>query len=134
MKNVLKDFVRQIDAINTITGGTVATMVNVKKKTDKLVIQVNAPSVNSDSFNIYVHGNQLVVYTTLNDTPLTLDEDGEEQSSRHTTPIFNRTFSLPPAVDKDQIDAVFERGQLKILLPFGADNDVPAKRIDIREY
>jgi HSP20 family protein len=132
MKNVLKDFVRQIDTINTITGGTVATMVNVKKKADKLVIQVNAPSVNSDSFNIYVHGNQLVVYTTLNETPKIFD--GEEESSAHTAPIFNRTFSLPPTVDKDQIDAVFEHGQLKILLPFGADNDVPAKRIDIREY
>lgn len=132
MKNVLKDFVHQIDAINTITGGTVATMVNLKKGTDKLIIQVNAPSVNSDSFNIYVHGNQLVVYTTLNDVSAVAGED--EQSARHMAPIFNRTFSIPPAVDKDQIDAVFERGQLKILLPFGASNDVPAKRIDIREY
>ena len=132
MKNVLKDFVHQIDAINTITGGTVATMVNVKKSNDRLVIQVNAPSVNSDSFNIYVHGNQLVVYTTLNDVSAVSDED--EQSSRHMAPLFNRTFSIPPAVDKEQIDAVFERGQLKILLPFGASDNVPAKRIDIREY
>lgn len=132
MKNALKDFVHQIDAINTITGGTVATMVNLKKGTDKLVIQVNAPSVNSDSFNIYVHGNQLVVYTTLNDVSTIADED--EQSSRHMAPIFNRTFSIPPTVDKDQIDAVFEHGQLKILLPFGESDDVPAKRIDIREY
>ncbi len=132
MKNVLKDFVHQIDAINTITGGTVATMVNLKKSADKLIIQVNAPSVNSESFNIYVHGNQLVVYTTLNDVTAVADED--EQSSRHMAPIFNRTFSIPPAVDKDQIDAVFEHGQLKILLPFGAGNNVPAKRIDIREY
>ncbi len=132
MKNVLKDFVHQIDVINTITGGTVATLVNVKKGSDKLIIQVNAPSVNSDSFNIYVHGNQLVVYTTLNDVTAVADDD--EQSSRHMAPIFNRTFSIPPAVDKDQIDAVFERGQLKILLPFGASDDVPAKRIDIREY
>ena len=132
MKNVLKDFVHQIDAINTITGGTVATLVDVKKSADQLVIQVNAPSVNSESFNIYVHGNTLVVYTVLNDVSAVAGED--EQSSRHMAPLFNRTFSIPPAVDKDQIDAVFERGQLKILLPFGASNNVPAKRIDIREY
>lgn len=132
MKNILKDFVYQIDAINTITGGSAATMVNIKKGSDKLVIQVNAPSVSSDSFNIYVHGNQLVVYTTLNDVDGVADE--EEQSSRHMTPLFNRTFNIPATVDKDQIDAIFEDGRLKILLPYGASEDMPAKRIDIREY
>ena len=132
MKNVLKDFVHQIDAINTITGGTVATRVNVKKGSDKLIIQVDAPSINSDSFNIYVHGNQLVVYTTLSDLNEVADE--EAQSSRHMAPLFNRTFSIPATVDKEQIDAVFEDGRLKILLPYGANEDMPAKRIDIREY
>lgn len=132
MKNILKDFVHQIDTINTITGGSAATMVNIQKGDDKLVIQVNAPSVSSDSFNIYVHGNQLVVYTTLNDLNEVADE--EEQSSRHMTPLFNRTFNIPATVDKDQIDAVFEDGRLKILLPYGANEDMPAKRIDIREY
>ena len=132
MKNVLKDFVHQIDAINTISGGMTATRVNIKKDTDKLVIDVNAPSVSSDSFNIYVHGNQLVVYTTLNDVGLMANED--EQSSRHMAPIFNRIFNIPPMVDKEQIDAVFEHGKLSILLPYGTNESTPAKRIDIREY
>lgn len=132
MKNVLKDFVHQINAINTIAGGTTATMVNISKSADRLVIQVNAPSISSNSFNIYVHGNQLVVYTTLNDLHDAASED--EQSSRHMVPIFNRTFNIPATIDKDQIDAVFERGKLKIMLPYGASEDVPAKRIDIREY
>lgn len=132
MKNVLKDFVHQIDAINTISGGTSATRVNVRKDSDKLVINVNAPSVSSDSFNIYVHGNQLVVYTTLNDLHAAADDD--EQSSRHMAPIFNRIFNIPPMVDKEQIDAVFEHGKLSILLPYGASESTPAKRIDIREY
>ena len=132
MKNVLKDFVHQIDAINTIAGGTCATLVDIKKGTDKLIIQVNAPSVSSDSFNIYVHGNQLVVYTTLNDLDEIANED--KQSSRHMAPMFNRIFNIPATVDKEQIDAVFEHGQLKIMLPYGANQDMPAKRIDIREY
>ena len=132
MKNVLKDFVHQIDAINTISGGTTATRVNLEKGTDKLVINVNAPSVSSDSFNIYVHGNQLVVYTTLNDLDTFSEED--QQSSRHMTPMFNRIFNIPPMVDKDQIDAVFEHGKLSISLPYGANQNTPAKRIDIREY
>ncbi len=132
MKNVLKDYVHQIDAINTISGGASATRVNMKKEEGQLVISVVAPSVSSESFNIYVHGNKLVVYTTLNDLDSTALED--EQSSRQMAPIFNRIFNIPATVDKDQIDAVFEEGRLSIMLPFGADQEMPAKRIDIREY
>ena len=132
MKNALRNFVHQIDAINTISGGTVATKVNVKKANDHVVIQVNAPSINSDSFNIYVHGDQLVVYTTLSDVDEVAHE--ETHSSRHMAPLFNRTFNIPTTVDKEQIDAVFEDGRLRIMLPFGANEDTPAKRIDIREY
>ena len=132
MKNVLKDFVHQIDAINTISGGASATRVNIQKEEGQLVINVVAPSVSSNSFNIYVHGNQLVVYTTLND--LNSNAREEEQSSRQMAPIFNRMFNIPAMVDKDQIDAVFEDGRLRIILPFGANQEMPAKRIDIREY
>ena len=67
MKNVLRDFVHQIDTMNTISGGVAATAVNIDKNTDNITIRINAPSMSSDSFNIYLQGNQLVVYSVLND-------------------------------------------------------------------
>lgn len=132
MKNTLKDFVHQLDTMNTIGGGTTATMVNVKKKSDKVVIEVIAPTVHSDSFNIFVRGNQLIVYTVLNgDMP---GQDDTEQSARHMVPMFNRVFEIPSFVDREQIDAIYEDGRLRVILPFNGGEPEEVKRIDIREY
>ena len=132
MKNILKDFVHQIDTMNTIGGGTTATLVQVKKESDKLVIEVNAPTVHSESFNIYLRGNQLIVYTVLNDASMMVDDT--EQSARHMIPMFNRVFELPLSVDREQIDAIYENGRLRVILPFNEGETEEVKRIDIREY
>jgi len=132
MKNMLKDFVHQIDTMNTVGGGTTTTRVNIKKEVDRAIIEVSAPSVHSDSFNIYLRGNQLIVYTILNDAA-TMEEQ-QNLSARHTVPMFNRVFDLPPHVDREQIDAIFEDGYLRVILPFNEGEPEVVKRIDIREY
>ncbi|MEM9671111.1 MAG: Hsp20/alpha crystallin family protein [Cyclobacteriaceae bacterium] len=131
MKNILKDFIHQIDTINTISGGTTTTRVNLKKETDRLVIEVSAPTVHSDSFNIYLRGNQLIVYTVLNDINFI---DGSDQAARHMVPMFNRVFDIPPYVDRELIDAVYENGYLRVILPYNGSETEDVKRIDIREY
>ena len=132
MNNILKDFGPQIDLMNTMSGGTVATAVDIKKLEDRLEIHIKAPSVKSDSFNIFLRGNHLTIYTILNDMTMELGE--EEKSSRHLMPLFNRTFDLPASVDRDQIEAVYDDGHLIVVLPFGEGSMEPVKRIDIREY
>lgn len=132
MKNILKDFIHQIDTMNTIGGGTTATRVHVKKESDRMVIEVSAPSVHSDSFNIYLRGNQLIVYTILNDTNLLGDD--LNQAARHMVPMFNRIFDIPLYVDREQIDAVYENGYLRVILPYNEGETEQVKRIDIREY
>ncbi len=132
MKNMLKDFVHQIDTMNTVGGGTTATRVNIAKEVDRLIIEVSAPTVHSDSFNIYLRGNQLIVYTVLNDAEMM--EERENSAARHTVPMFNRMFDVPPHVDREQIDAVFEDGYLRVILPFKEGESAEVKRIDIREY
>ncbi|MGB3585842.1 MAG: Hsp20 family protein [Tunicatimonas sp.] len=129
---MLKNFVHQIDTMNTVGGGTTATRVDVLKEVDRLVIEVNAPTVHSDSFNIYLRGNQLIVYTVLNDTEAM--GELENRAARHTTPMFNRMFDVPPHVDREQIDAIFEDGYLRVILPFSEGESAEVKRIDIREY
>ena len=132
MKNILKDFIHQIDTMNTIGGGTTATQVHVKKEVDKMVIEVSAPTVHSDSFNIYLRGDQLIIYSVLNDTAI-MDEQANF-TARHTVPMFNRIFDIPPHVDREQIDAVYENGYLRVILPFNEGETESIKRIDIREY
>ncbi|MEM8965871.1 MAG: Hsp20 family protein [Bacteroidota bacterium] len=132
MENILKDFILQIDTMNTIGGGTTATQVSVKKEVDRVIIEVNAPTVDSESFNIYLRGNQLIVYTILNGFSAINEE--LDRAARHTVPMFNRVFDVPPYVDREQIDAIFENGHLRVILPFNEGETEDVKRIDIREY
>ncbi|MEK6476821.1 Hsp20 family protein [Catalinimonas sp. 4WD22] len=133
MKNVLKDFVHQFEAMNTIGGGTAAASVNVDKQKDHLTIVISAPSVSSDSFNIFLSGNQLVVYAVLKGPEL-LENDARKEA-RHTVPVFNQIFEIPPFVDKEQIDAIFEKGLLKVHMPYTDEQDMmKVKKINIREY
>lgn len=133
MKNVLKDFVHQFDAMNTIGGGVAATSVNIDKKADHLTITISAPSMSSDTFNIFLRGNQLVVYSVLKNTELF--EDEAQEAARHIVPLFNQVFDIPAFVDKDQIDAVYDKGLLKVHMPYNGDQSMTqVKKIDIREY
>lgn len=134
MKNVLRDFVHQIDTMNTISGGVAATAVNIDKNTDNITIRINAPSMSSESFNIYLQGNQLVVYSVLNDDSV-LENEYARGAARHMVPVFNKVFEIPTIVDRDQIDAVYEEGLLKVIMPFSSDHSkMDIKKIQIRHY
>lgn len=134
MKNVLRDFVHQIDTMNTISGGVAATAVNIDKNTDNITIRINAPSMSSESFNIYLQGNQLVVYSVLNDDSV-LENEYARGAARHMVPVFNKVFEIPTIVDRDQIDAVYEEGLLKVIMPFSSDpSKMDIKKIQIRHY
>jgi len=135
MKNILKDFVHQLDTMNTISGGVATTTVKVDKNRDNLVIRINAPSMSSDSFNIFLRGNQLVVYSILHDQNLMEEESDKKNAARHMIPVFNRVFEIPPMVDREQIDAIYQNGQLAVMMPYTDDpTQMDIKRIDIREY
>lgn len=126
--NEFKDFVSHIDMMNTINGGTSLTSVVVNKEEDQLIIQISAPTVNGDAYNLLLKGNQLIVYTTLSDEWL-LDVSGDMKKM----PLFARTFDLPPFVNQEAIDAVYENGELRIVLPLMENNEA-VKKIDIRHY
>lgn len=133
MKNVLKNFVHQMDAMNTISGGTIATSVNVKKTDQQIDILINAPTVPSEAFNIFVQGNQLIVYSTLKTDQEGWMTENETAASKHMVPMFNSVFDIPQNIAVDDIEAIFEKGRLKLILPID-QTTTPLKRINIREF
>lgn len=134
MKNVLKDFVHQLDIMNTISGGTSATSVDIDKNDKYISINISSPSVNSEAFNIFVRGEQLVVYSVVKAEENSWIMNEEKTASTHMIPMFNQVFDMPPFVVKEEIEAVFENGSLKVILPLQEPESIPVKRIDIREY
>lgn len=89
--------------------------VNVIENKDDYQISVAAPGLKKSDFNIDVEGNMLKISCEK-------EESREEKEERYTRTeynysCFNRTFTLPEEVIKDNIEAVYEDGVLRVTLP-----------------
>jgi len=122
-KVLLRNLLKQGDYWNTMKGGISMTRVKTFKTDDVYVIELSAPSVSSDAFNIVLNYNQLIVYSILK---------GIDQNHQAVIPMFNQGFELPVDADLEGIDAVHEEGTLRILIPFKADKDQFKRKIDIK--
>jgi HSP20 family protein len=111
-KDLLRELVMQGDLMNTIHGGICETRVKVFKAKDYMVIKVIAPSVPAASFNIVLDYNKLTLFSQFHP-----ETEGVPQS-RLKMPMFIKTFDVPATVDTDKMEALYETGQLKIILPY----------------
>ena len=130
-KNLLGGFGNQIDLLNTMGGGMSMTSLNIMETEHGYVINVKSPSLNSEAYHIEINQNQLVVYTLLN-KQTQLQSDQEAESQKAIIPSFIRSFPLPESVSKKGIEAVFEEGELKILVPTKPRTKEKTRKIEIR--
>lgn len=122
-RDLLRNLLKQGDYWNAMNGGVSMTSYKTYKTSKALVIEISAPTVSPDSFNILLNINQLIVYTLFK---------GERHMENNMIPMFSRSFELPINADSDNIDAVFEASKLKIIVPFITDMDKYKRKIDIK--
>jgi HSP20 family protein len=117
--SVFEDFFKPWNEMSGINGlwGKTLTMpaVNIKEDKDAFRICVAAPGLEKKDFNIDVDGNMLTISSEK-------EEKKEEKDERHTRREYNyssfsRSFTLPDAVITDKIEAIYESGELKVILP-----------------
>lgn len=129
IENVFQGMGHQVDLMNTLSGGSSQTTMNVDRQDDRLVVTLSAPGVSASSFNIVVEGNKLILYTLLMSEWSQQNADGTNQ--RLAVPMFLRVLDIPAFVDTDQIEAVHEHGKVRVMLPF-KDEEQMHRRIDIK--
>jgi HSP20 family protein len=127
-KNILADFSPHIDWLNTIGGGVSMTTVTIQENTDTTVINLSAPSVSPEAFTVFVDGNKLIVYSELKQS----QENESEAAQAFRVPLFNRIFDLPHFVNANEIEAVYESGELKVILPHQEAGPKIQRKIDIK--
>ncbi len=120
LPSMFQDFFKPWDRWFDTNGGSLSQMltvpaVNIAEKQDHFEISLAAPGMKKDDFNIDVEGNMLTISAET-------EQQKEEKDERHTRREFNytsfsRSFTLPEGVKKDQIDAKYENGLLKLVLP-----------------
>jgi len=89
--------------------------VNVTENKDNYMVSVAAPGMKKNDFNIDVEGNMLTISSEK-------EEKREEKDAKFTRKeysysSFSRSFTLPDEVLKNKIEATYEDGVLKLILP-----------------
>lgn len=125
--NAFKGLGNQLDKLNTISGGVVMTSMDLLQNQDGFVANVSTPTLGEENYHIEVQNNQLRLFVFLNDSLHTSD-------AKAKVPSFFRVFPIPPFVDGEKIEAVFENNELKIYAPFKEGFDGDARNINIKRF
>ena len=88
---------------------------NVRESGEEFVIELAAPGMEKDEFNVEVQEDVIVIEGQH-------DEEREERDEQYhrkefKTTSFKRSFRLPQSVIADKVDAKYAHGILKLTLP-----------------
>lgn len=89
--------------------------VDVYETPESIVIKADLPDVNKDEIDISVHNHALTIRGERK-----REQETEEKSfyrSERVYGTFSRSFTLPPAVETEKIEAAFHNGVLRLTLP-----------------
>ena len=140
LPSVFNDFFRPWDSFFDLNnGGSLSRnlnpvsipAVNISETSDQYEVNLAAPGMKKEDFNIDVEGNTLTISAETK-------EEKEEKDERFTRKEYNyssfsRSFTLPDWVNKEKINANYENGLLKVVLPnTEAAKQAPSKHITVK--
>lgn len=89
--------------------------VNITENKDNFEVALAVPGLKKDDFKIDVDGNILTISSEKEENK----EEREKTFTRkeYSYSSFSRSFTLPEEVNKEKIEAKYEDGVLKLILP-----------------
>lgn len=89
--------------------------VNITENKNEFLVSLAAPGLKKDDFTIDIDGNMLTISSEK-------EQNKEEKDKKFTRKeysysSFSRTFTLPEDVNREKIEAKYEDGVLKLMLP-----------------
>ena len=106
---------RPIATDEGLTAGLWTPQVDVYETTDSIVLTADLPGMKENEVDISVEGNLLTIKGERKREEEVQEKDYYRIERNYGT--FTRSFSLPPTVDPNKIDAAFSQGVLKVTLP-----------------
>lgn len=89
-----------------------------------LVVELQAPGFTKDDISINVHDNVLEIKGEKHEKTED-DKKNRNYMVRETHESFYRSIALPKVADTDSVDAHFDNGMLKVIVPF---KELPAPK------
>lgn len=135
VKNIVGSFVDEFlnRSISDIVGGDFAhnmPAVNLKENDENYQLEMAAPGLVKEDFNIFLENKQLVISVKKEKNTETEDQ-GKVLRKEFNYTEFKRTFSLPEHVDADKIGATYEKGILLVTVPKATPKENPTTQIHI---
>ena len=103
---------------NTNFSSTSTTLpsVNIKEKADSYEVEVAAPGMNKNDFNVTLDGNLLTISSVKQQNEITEESNFTRREFSYQS--FQRSFELPKnVVDDEHITARYENGLLLLTVP-----------------
>jgi len=123
----LIDLQREINRLFSNVGQSTSLdypSINVWEKSDSLIVTTELPGMDSENINVSVTGTTLTISGT--SKPDVLKEGETYLRQERDLGNFQRNVQLPFQVDAEAIEAKYEKGVLKIMLPRQKE-DLPKK-------
>jgi HSP20 family protein len=119
-------------SLNFSNTGSTLPAVNVKETADNFQVEMAAPGMSKEDFKVELNNNVLTISSERKNE--TENGEGENYTRKEFSyQSFQRSFTLAKeAVDADNIQARYENGVLKLLIPKREEiKQKPARLIDI---
>ncbi|MFP4687304.1 MAG: Hsp20/alpha crystallin family protein [bacterium] len=91
--------------------------VDVYEEGDNIVFECEAPGVDKNDIDVSIEDNRLTISGNRHEEKTVEKEDRDYYRSERFFGEFQRTFTLPEGVDAEQVNANFDNGVLKVVLP-----------------
>ena len=114
---------------NSNTVGTSIPAVNIRENEDGFHVEVAAPGMSKEDFNIELDNDVLNISTETKNETEQSNENEKYTRKEFSYRSFKRAFSLPDSIDSNKIAASYENGVLEIKLPKKEEAKIQAKRM-----
>lgn len=118
---------------NNSNTNTTIPAVNIRESADSYEVEMAAPGMRKEDFKVELDGNNLTISSEMQNQQE--EKEGERYTRReYSYQSFQRTFTLPKnVVDVDQINAKYENGVLRLLIPKREEaRQKPPRMIEIK--
>jgi HSP20 family protein len=131
--SLFDDFVKPWNEWFDTSSAITVPAVNITENVNDYNISVAAPGLKKNDFHINVDGNMLTISAEKEETK---EEREEENYTRkeYNYSSFSRSFTLPQEVNREKIEASYEDGVLKLVLPKKEEvkKAVASKQIEVK--
>ncbi len=114
---------------NTHKIGINTPAVNVKETDHSFELELAAPGLDKQDFNIELDHDVLVISSEIKSEKETKENDGKYSRKEFGYQSFKRSFTLPDTVNGGEIKASYEKGVLLVTIPKKEEAKVQPKRL-----